>query len=106
MTSKVNIYFKGYKTKSNKDSDLRWYSHDKSKRLYVSKKLVGQYIQARGRADDDGTIIIEVTKSCDGALRVNSQHFISLNRLTDGDFKVMSSKALVYGTKAKQIINK
>lgn len=106
MTSKANIYFKGYKTKSNKDSELRWYSHGKSKRLYVSKRLVGQYLQARGRADDGGTIIIEVSKSCDGALQVNSQHFISLNRLSDGDFKALTGKALVYGTKAKQMINK
>lgn len=102
--SKVKNYFEGYKTKSNKDSELRWYSHGKSKRLYVSRKLIGQYVKAYS-AGGGSSIIIELGDPNEYSLKVNNEHFISLSRLSDGDFSDISSKALVYGAKAKQLIN-
>lgn len=96
----INNLFLNYQVKSNSDIKLRVNDNDKYKRLYVSKKLIGEYLAL----SDKGEVILSSKE--EGGLKVNNQAFISLNRLSDNDYQELKALNLAYDKGCLSIIDK
>lgn len=89
--------FSNYKSKSNSDVRLRVNNSLNHKRLYVSKRLAGQKLIV----NEKGIVSIS-----DSGLKVNNQYFISLNRMSNSEYKHLLSLNLKYSKAVSDLIAK
>lgn len=90
-----------YKQLSNKRIELRFYSKNKIKRLYVDKMLSDKYIYI---SDNRDGLIVHIGCKNNG-LKVNKQGFVSLNRLSDKAWNSIKDKQLCYDMKIKAMLS-